>query len=59
MASGMMRPCRHWYFMSVEQRGPGVGEFDIGEAYAIPFRREPYPTTPLSGNADYVLRRSD
>ena len=28
------------------KRGPGAGDFVTGEAWAIPFEREPYTTTP-------------
>jgi hypothetical protein len=45
----MKRPHHHWCFMPVLQRGPGAGEFNTGEALAIPFRREPQTTVPLSG----------
>ena len=31
----------------------GSWRFFTGEASAIPFRREPYPTAPLSGHAEF------
>lgn len=50
----MKRPNRHWCFMPGFKRGPGAGVIITGEAAAVgapavPFRREPYLTVPLSG----------